>query len=159
MKTITMLIIVAACLMAGCHPDERDLEPPSILENGIATCPVECEQFCLDDTIRFCYIFSDNQELGNYNIEIHNNFDHHTHSTSSVECDLDVDKEPINAWIFNQDYAIPPGSRNYMAQFAIPIPDDVDVGDYHFMIRLTDCSGWQQLRFVAIKLIPAVSSE
>ena len=33
-----------------------------------------------------------------------------------------------------------------------PIPADAALGDYHFMIRLTDRAGWQQLHAVAIKI-------
>jgi len=29
---------------------------------------------------------------------------------------------------------------------------DIDPGEYHFMIRVTDASGWQQLRSVAIHI-------
>lgn len=139
--------------MAGCQPDDRDMEQPSIVESDMATCPVDCEQFHPGDTIRFCYRFTDNVELGNYNIEVHNNFDHHTHSTSAVECDLEADKEPVNPWLYNHDFHIPASSRDYTAHLDIPIPADADPGDYHFMVRLTDAAGWQQLRSVAIKLL------
>lgn len=154
MRHINITLLLAACLMAGCQPDGRDMEQPAIIDYGNNTCPADCEQFHTGDTIHFCYQFMDNEELGNYNIEIHNNFDHHTHSTSSVECDQEADKVPVNPWIFNHDYSIPEGSRNYTAQLDIAIPDDADPGDYHFMVRLTDRAGWQQLRSVAIKLLP-----
>lgn len=155
MNRITSLtLLLAACLLAGCQPDGRDMEQPVIVDYGPATCPVDCEQFHPGDTVHFCYRFTDNQELGNYNIEIHNNFDHHTHSTSSVECDQEADKEPVNPWLFNHDYSIPAGSHEYLAQTDIVIPTDADPGDYHFMVRLTDAAGWQQLRSMATKLLP-----
>ena len=111
----------------------------------------------------------DNQELGNFNIEIHNNFDHHTHSTEADdhdhdhemgECDDDEEHEHEhehehsegNAWVYNRDFTIPAGQRQYDARVDIPIPADAALGDYHFMIRLTDRAGWQQLHAVAIKI-------
>ena len=61
-------------------------------------------------------------------------------------------KQPVNPWIFNQDYPIPAGETVYEANLRIPIPADVDPGEYHFMIRVTDASGWQQLRSVSIRI-------
>ena len=54
--------------------------------------------------------------------------------------------------MFNQDYTIPAGRRSYTARVDIQIPADAETGDYHFMIRLTDRAGWQQLKAVAIKV-------
>ncbi|MCR4843885.1 MAG: DUF4625 domain-containing protein, partial [Bacteroidales bacterium] len=59
-------------------------------------------------------------------------------------------KEPVNAWKYNQDYPIPAGSTVYEAHLRIPIPEGIDTGEYHFMIRVTDASGWQQLKSVTI---------
>lgn len=42
--------------------------------------------------------------------------------------------------------------KAYDASQDIQIPKDIDPGDYHFMIRLTDQKGNQQLRAMAIKI-------
>ena len=97
-------------------------------------------------------MFSDNVELGNYNIEVHNNFDHHSHSTSAGDCDFDPKKQPVRPWVYNRSFAIPDGSRRYEAKVDIDIPADIDTGDYHFMVRVTDKAGWQQLKAVSIKI-------
>ncbi|MBR6865196.1 MAG: DUF4625 domain-containing protein, partial [Bacteroidales bacterium] len=55
--------------------------------------------------------------------------------------------------ILNKDYPIPAGSTSFEAKQTIPIPADVDPGEYHFMIRLTDRSGWQQLKSVSIRVL------
>ena len=91
-------------------------------------------------------------ELGNYNIEVHNNFDHHSHSTSAGDCDFDPKKQPVRPWVYNRSFAIPDGSRRYEAKVDIDIPADIDTGDYHFMVRVTDKAGWQQLKAVSIKI-------
>ncbi len=104
------------------------------------------------ETIPFRYTFTDNMELGNFNLEIHNNFDHHSHSTSAGDCPLDPIKTPVNPWIYNQDFAIPTGATSYEAKVDIPIPYDIDNGDYHFMVRVTDKAGWQQLKAISIKI-------
>ena len=81
--------------------------------------------------------FSDNRELGNFNIEIHNNFDHHSHSTDNIECELGKKKAPVKPFIYNKDFSIPEGKIFYESEVTIHVPEDVDTGDYHFMVRLT----------------------
>jgi len=126
---------------------------PEITADGEQTCPVDCQQFKRGSVIPFHYLLSDNVELGSYNIEVHNNFDHHTHSTSAAECEIEAEKAPINPWVYNSDFDIPQGQQTYAAIINIDIPADIDPGDYHFMVRLTDQAGWQQLRSMAIKIV------
>ena len=126
---------------------------PEIAADGEQTCPVDCQQFKRGSVIPFHYLLSDNVELGSYNIEVHNNFDHHTHSTSAAECEIDAEKAPVNPWVYNSDFDIPQGQQSYTATINIDIPADIDPGDYHFMVRLTDQAGWQQLRSMAIKIV------
>jgi hypothetical protein len=58
----------------------------------------------------------------------------------------------VKPWVFNKDYQIPAVQKNYTARFDIQIPADIDEGDYHFMVRLTDRAGWQELKGIAIKI-------
>ncbi|MBR1626224.1 MAG: DUF4625 domain-containing protein [Bacteroidales bacterium] len=132
--------------------EKRDMQRPSITDKGIEVSPSNCQSFKRGDSIPFRYVFTDNEELGAYNIEIHNNFTHHTHSTAKEDCDLDTEKHPVNPWVYNHDFAIPQNSTEYTADFNIPVPKDKDVGDYHFMIRLTDKAGWQEIKSVEIKI-------
>lgn len=125
---------------------------PVISDVDIVANPIDCQVYKRGEVIPFHYVFTDDTELGSFNIEIHNNFDHHTHGTSSAECPMDAEKKPQNPWIYNKDFSIPSGQRTYSARFDISIPSDVDPGDYHFMIRVTDQAGWQQLRAMAIKV-------
>lgn len=152
-----MLAVLAA--LHSCSSDDeetptKDMEKPQIVDNDISL-PVDCEPFFQGDTITFKYEFTDNVELGNFNIEIHNNFDHHTHSTSAGDCKLDEKKPPVDPWVYNQDFTIPAGLKSYTAEVKIPVPKDKDPGDYHFMVRLTDKSGWQQLKAISIKVVKA----
>ena len=126
---------------------------PEIAADGEQTCPVDCQQFKRGSVIPFHYLLSDNVELGSYNIEVHNNFDHHTHSTSAAECEIEAEKAPVKPWVYNSDFDIPQGQQAYTAIINIDIPADIDPGDYHFMVRLTDQTGWQQLRSMAIKIV------
>ena len=155
--TICLFCMATSIVVASCSNDEPkgsllDREKPAIVDGAVPN-PIECQVYHRGDVIPFLYTFTDNVELGNYNIEIHNNFDHHTHSTeSSGDCPLDPIKKPINPWVYNQDYSIPSALKKYEAKVDI-IPKNIDTGDYHFMIRVTDKAGWQQLKAISIKVI------
>ena len=144
------------CALGACSntddEETKDMTYPVINTTDIVAVPTDCDVFKRGDVIPFNCLFTDDTELGTYNIEIHNNFDHHTHSTSSIECTIDVKKEPEKPWVYNQDFSIPAGQRSFTARHDISIPADIDTGDYHFMLRLTDRAGWQQLKAVAIKI-------
>ena len=147
------MALIPGVLACGDDNEPKDMTPPDITDTGITCNPVNCQVYHTGEVIPFRYVFEDNVELGNFNLEIHNNFDHHTHSTSSVECPMDEKKQPKKPWIYNQDFSIAPGQRTYSARHDIAIPADIDAGDYHFMVRLTDRAGWQQLHAVAIKIV------
>ena len=146
-------LFITAC---GGDDDEKDMSKPVISDKGITANPIDCQTYHRGEVIAFYYVFEDDTELGSFNIEIHNNFEHHTHSTSTTECEDEDEhhehKQPVKPWVFNQDYQIPGGQKSYMARFDIQIPADIDEGDYHFMVRLTDKAGWQELKGIAIKI-------
>lgn len=150
-QAISFLLLCALCACSGPSGD-KDLVPPEIFPSGEVTSPLNCQEFPRGGVLPFSYVFSDDVELGSFNLEVHNNFDHHTHSTEAGECRQYPVKQPVHPWIFNQDYPIPAGSTVYEADLRIPIPEDIDPGEYHFMIRVTDASGWQQLRSVSIRI-------
>ena len=155
MKKIYLSLILLCALSACSSSDDdetKDMTAPEISSESIVAVPIDCETFKRGEVIPFNYLFTDDTELGAYNIEIHNNFDHHTHSTTSTDCPMDAKKDPIKPWVYNHDFTIPAGVRSYTARHDIAIPSDIDPGDYHFMIRLTDRSGWQKLHAVAVKI-------
>lgn len=147
---------ILLCALCACSSSDdgtpKDMEQPVITDTGITANPIDCQTYRRGETIAFNYVFKDDTELGKYNIEIHNNFDHHTHSTSAADCEMEAKKNPINPWVYNKDFDIPAGQRLYTSRIDIPIPEGIDTGNYHFMIRLTDRAGWQQLKSVAIKI-------
>ena len=158
--SLAMALVSATTLgfiSCGGDDEEKDMTYPVISTEGITANPIDCQVYQRGSVIPFHYLFTDDTELGAYNIEIHTNADHHTHSTSSVECEEDEhehehEHEAVKPWVFNQDFQIPAGQRSFEARHDIQIPADIDPGDYHFMLRLTDRAGWQQLRAVAIKI-------
>jgi len=151
-KHLTKTLLLCALCACSSPTQDKDLVPPEILPIGDYASPLNCQEFPRGGVLPFAYAFSDDVELGSFNLEVHNNFDHHTHSTEAGECRQDAVKEAVNPWIFNKDYTIPSGKDYYESQFNIPIPEDVDPGEYHFMIRVTDATGWQQLRSMSIRI-------
>ena len=166
-----LLLCVSTCAIVACgDDDDKDMTPPAISSEGIEANPVNCQVYHRGDVIPFLYVFTDDVELGSFNIEIHDNSDHHSHSTEAddhdgSECDDEADHNhedhhdheaeggEEHHWVYNQSFDIPEGLRSYRARFDISIPTDIEGGDYHFMIRLTDRAGWQQLKAVAIKIV------
>jgi len=152
MKTKVFMSALLCALAACSSSNDNDTTPPIITDEGVAACPSDCQVFKRGNVIPFQYVFTDDVELGNFNIEVHNNFDHHTHTTSAVECKADTIKTPVQPWVYNSDFDIPHGLKTYTAILNIDIPTDADAGDYHFMIRVTDKAGWQEIRSVAIRV-------
>lgn len=147
--------LLLCLLVTSCSKEEeggKDLKKPVIETNSEAV-PQNCQVFYKGEEIPFRYTFTDNEGLGSYNIEIHNNFDHHTHSTDAGDCQLDEKKKPVQPWVYNKDFVIQENSLRYNAQVNIPIPTNIDSGYYHFMIRVTDKSGWQELKAASIKIL------
>ena len=151
------LLALVLCSFAACSNNDddsstKDKETPVISDEGIVSSPTDCQVYKRGEVIPVRYLFKDNRELGSFNIEIHNNFDHHTHGTSASDCKLDEKKNPVKAWVYNESFDIPAGQKEYASTVNITIPDTIDVGDYHFMLRLTDKVGWQEIKAISIKI-------
>jgi hypothetical protein len=69
------------------------------------------------------------------------------------DCGLDPIKTPVNPFLLIKTYTIPSGLKTYTITQEVSVPADVDPGDYHFLIRLTDKAGWQTIKGLSIKVI------
>ncbi len=137
----------------SCEKEERDTELPEIIMTGAEHFPQNCDTVYIGEAFTFSARFTDNFELGSYSIDIHHNFDHHSHSTEMADCPLDPFKTPVNPFLFIEQFDIPEGLKEYIATREIVIPEGVDSGDYHLMVRLTDRTGWQAIRGISIKIL------
>ena len=154
MRKISVLIALALLTFAGCKKDnteEKDTEYPEILATANSF-PIQCGTISRGQTFTFKASFSDNKELGAYSLDVHHNFDQHNHSTEVHQCTFDAKKTPVKPFLFIQNYNIPAGLKQHEATAQIVVPADVDPGDYHFMIRLTDKEGWQTIKGLSIKI-------
>ncbi len=151
---LPIAMLCALCTACSSDNDDRDMQPPVISTDGIVANPVDCQVYHRGDTIPFAYVFTDDHELGNFQIEVHSNADHHNHAGAAGACQFDEDSEPVNPWHYNPDtpFTIPEGLKHYEARMLIAIPDSVDTGDYHFSIRLYDRVGWSAHLPISIKI-------
>ena len=139
----------------ACSKDEKgeiDNESPLIEISSKNHFPQQCADVKRGETFTFHAKFTDNKELGTYTLDIHHNFDNHNHSTEVESCHLDPVKQPVKPFLFIKSYDIPKGLTNYTAKQQINIPYDIDPGDYHFTIRLTDQEGWSEVKGLSIKI-------
>ena len=153
-KTLTVFVISLFALVS-CSSDnnEIDTEYPVIDISASNAFPIQCSEITRGQKITFRAKFTDNAALGSYSLDIHHNFDHHTHSTEVNNCAPEPVKKPVNPMLYINSVTIPNGQKSYEAVQEITIPTDIDPGDYHFMIRLTDKEGWQSIKGLSIKIL------
>lgn len=69
--------------------------------------PINYDSLYFGETFTLKMLFTDNIELGSLSVDNHNNFDHHSHSTEITKHSLGEFTEPINPFVFINDYDIP----------------------------------------------------
>ncbi len=163
MKTYRIIIpFLLLIIFNSCEKEkEIDKEKPIIDLSIPEAFPVNCDTLYFGESFELRVLFKDNAELGStkaFSIDIHNNFDHHSHSTEVTECSLDPIKDPVNPFLFIEDYDIPAGQSDYQTNISFSLPSGngngaYDEGDYHFFISLTDKEGWSAQKGLSIKML------
>lgn len=159
MKKIKMTfgLLFLALAFTACSDDDSsssvDDIKPTIDASVAGAFPTSCATVTRGQALNFKALFKDNVALGAYSINIHNNFDHHSHDTEVDACPFDPIKTPVNPWQQTLTFTIPDNSSEFLAQQEIVVPADIDTGDYHFMIQLTDAQGWATMRGISIKVV------
>ncbi len=88
--------------------------------------------------------FTDNMNLSQYKLEIHPNFDGHSHGKT--------DEEVATPWEW--DTIVNISGKEHNAKFSIKVPSNVKAGNYHFMAMCTDAVGYEaQWRVINIKIL------
>lgn len=155
MKNIAFIGLSLSMIIAFSCAKKNQVDDilPTIDVSGENAFPSNCDTLYLGETAQIVIKLNDNKELGSYSIDIHNNFDHHSHTTEVIACEDDEDKIAVNPFLYIQSFSLPDGLTTYQTNLSIQIPTDVDPGDYHFLIRVTDNEGWQALKGLSIKLV------
>ncbi|MGB3063216.1 DUF4625 domain-containing protein [Sphingobacterium thalpophilum] len=157
MRTLTKYAIAALMLstVTGCKKDKEniDTEKPQIDISWGSAFPKQCSEVRRGTSFTFRARLSDNVALGSYSLNVHHNFDHHSHSTEVEECPLDPVKTPVAPFVYAKAVNISGQPRQYDAQLDIEVPATVDPGNYHFMIQVTDQSGWSLQKGISIRIV------
>ena len=85
--------------------------------------------------VHFEMDLSDDVMLKSYKIEIHSNFDHHSHGGNSRAAQETVD------FSFNRSYDVSGQKTAHIHHHDIVIPANATAGDYHLMVYCTDAAG------------------
>jgi hypothetical protein len=149
-----LLLFLSSCELGS----NIDKEKPFIDLTIQDAFPVNCDTLYFGESFELKLRFSDNAELGSYSIDIHHNFDHHSHTTEVTECVLGPKKAPVNPITFIEDYEIPEGLKEYETNVSISLASGdgnglYDEGDYHFFISLVDREGWSEQKGLSIKML------
>lgn len=157
-KLIAFSFLLFAATSSCNDEEEIDKQKPEIDLTLGNTFPRNCSTLYFGESFTLTMLFSDNVELGSYSIDIHHNFDHHSHSTEVTECDVDPVKSPVNPFTLIEDFSIPVKKQEFQTQQEITIPIGnsqglYEEGDYHFFISLTDKEGWSAQKGLSIKLL------
>jgi hypothetical protein len=145
-------------VVISCSNHDIDDAKPVIDLTIAGAFPLNCDTLYLGESFVFKTSFTDNRELGSYSIEIHQNFDHHAHSTELTACRLSEKKEAVNPFHLIRVFEIPKGFNEYTTSDSILIPmnnvqGEIDEGDYHFYISLIDREGWSSKKGLSIKIL------
>ncbi len=158
LKNIFYALFIVTTLNACSDDEEIDTQKPVIDISISDAFPAHCSDIIyFGEPFTLRLKFSDNAELGTYSINIHNNFDHHSHSTEVTECELEAVKTPDNPFSLIEDYELPEGQTEYVTDLVVNVPSSgtngrFDEGNYHFQISLADKEGWSTLYGIGVKM-------
>lgn len=123
-KHAILLLAGFTGLLAACK--KTDKEKPTF---SIST-PADSSVFTSGQTIPFVATFEDNEGLSQYKIDIHDNFDGHSH-----------DKYIAKIW--NRIFIENINGTSFAENKTIQIPDSTASGWYHFLVTAVDEAGNQ----------------
>lgn len=149
------LSLLLLCAISSCkkdHAEPIDTSYPEIHVDLQDAFPKQCSVLKRGETFIFRALLTDNAELGSVSVDIHHNFDHHSHSTEVSDCTMSPVKQAVKPFLLIRSFPIAAAQRSFQTNSEISVPEDVDPGDYHFLIRVTDKQGWQTIKGLSIKI-------
>jgi hypothetical protein len=121
-----LAIFAASALIFSCSKKKdngpADKTAPILVSHNIK------DMFLAGDKLEFDLNFSDETELGEVKVEIHSNFDGHSHGRMEGA-----------AFAFKKVYQLTGKTGN--VKESMSIPSDALTGDYHFIVHFTDKAG------------------
>lgn len=138
-KNILFFVLSAIMCVSfsACDEDEADTTKPVITLDE----PEDGDSLRIGESVHFECDFSDDEALGSYLIEIHNNFDGHGHKISSSQ----TRGEDTEAFYFKKSYDIINLRNTHVHHHDIVIPENATPGAYHLIVYCTDAAGNQAM--------------
>lgn len=137
MKKYLILSVFTAILslvFTSCGKEETDTVAPVIqLEE-----PENGEEIRIGSDMHFECDFSDNVMLGSYMIEIHSNFDGHSHKVATRA-------EGETPFFLKKPYELTGLRNSHVHHHDVVIPENTTPGKYHLVVYCTDAAGNQSL--------------
>lgn len=120
-----LLMVVGIVTLNACSDDDDDTDdtPPTIsnFELGYDN----SEEVQQGGELHLEFEAADNEELGRYEIHIHSE-----------------EKSSLTEWEYENTWTFEPGLKNTQVHHhEIDVPQDADLGDYHFHLMLVDAAG------------------
>lgn len=126
------ILAISAATFFSCDNNDSDTTKPVIELHE----PAEGQALLIgsEEGVHFEMDLSDDVMLKSYKIDIHNNFDHHSHGRTRVE-------RGGTAFSFNRSYDVSGQKTAHIHHHDIVIPADATPGNYHLMVYCTDVAG------------------
>jgi len=151
----SLKLAVLSIVLFSCNDmEDKDEMKPEFDLTVLNAFPTNCASIRAGEDFQLIVGLKDNNELGSFSVDIHNNFDGHSHSTEE-ECHEEHDNEPAlaeNPFTFMQNYPLENGLKELTTNISISIPSDVDKGSYHVTLTVVDKTGWQTLKILSVHI-------
>lgn len=140
MKNLKSLSLIALFLFCMTACEQADTIPPTI----VVASPEEDATIEAGEKLCVKVTFTDNKALSAYKINIHPNFNGHSHApmrslaSSTLATEQTVDFEVTLTSASQND---PLTGTNCFRDIDIDIPDNATPGNYHLLIYCTDAAG------------------
>lgn len=132
---VIVFVFVSSFVFSSCsNDDDVDTTAPVIELDE----PEDGDELLIGAGVHFECDFKDDVMLGSYMIEIHNNFDGHSHKTQSRA----AGEEPF---FFKKSYDLSGLRNSHVHHHDVVIPENAQEGNYHLVVYCTDAAGNQSL--------------
>lgn len=130
----SVFVFVSSIVLSSCNDDDVDTTAPVIELDE----PEDGDELLIGAGVHFECDFKDDVMLGSYMIEIHSNFDGHSHKVQSRA----GGEEPF---FFKKSYDLSGLCNSHVHHHDVVIPENAQEGNYHLVVYCTDAAGNQSL--------------
>lgn len=152
--TLYLAVLAASVFITSCSDEDVDNMKPTIK----LVAPVDDQVLHPGSELHFECEFADDVELRSYKVEIHNNFDGHTHEHATVL--KSAGEEHGHPWAYSKSWDFEAGQKNaaiHHHEIVVPqtilvdgVEEEVAEGNYHLGVYCMDAAGNESKVFVDI---------